>query len=448
MAASIDNLVNVAFIKGEDLSGFGLNVGGKGDHKPPIFDVESLKFEYIDTNETYSIDLNGAGFLQKLTFAQSQTFTRASTGTFIGSNGLIQTASIDAPRFTHDPVTRDLQGLLVEGAETNLIRESENVSSGVWVGPNKTITQNTSTAPDGSLTADTLAVNNAGSASLLIQQLDDSSVIDQVLTASLYVKQNTSNLVTFNCHTAGESENNLTVNLITGEIIENIGANLIAASSENAGNGWYRVSITWVSLAFEEDILFRVWPYDRSNTSTDESIYVWGAQLEESRQPRSYIPTTSAQVTRAADKCVRVLGDEFNNDEGTIIIDLQAGLSESNGKSVIFLSNNGSGNDAIKIRLLAPSQGIDLYCRKDGSTTADTGGPSLPYSGKLGVTYSKTSGYIFASNGSIRATVTGANLIPDMNRLEFSGDLSKYKSIVYIPKASTEAELIALTGGA
>jgi len=144
---------------------------------------------------------------------------------------------------------------------------------------------------------------------------------------------------------------------------------------------------------------------------------------------------------------VRVLGDEFNNDEGTIIIDLQAGLPESNGKSVIFLSNNGSGNDSIKLRLLADNDTIDLYCIKDGSTTADTGGPSIPYSGKLGVTYSKTSGYIFAGNGSIRATVTGTNLIPDMNRLEFSGDLSKYKSIVYMPKASTEAELITLTGG-
>jgi len=446
MASSIDNLINVAFRKGQDLSGFGLKVGGKGDYRPPQFDAESLKFEYIDANESYGIDLNGSRFLQKLTFAESQDFTRATTGTFIGSNGQIQTAAIDAPRFTHDPVTREVQGLLIEGASTNLIKDSENVSSGFWGGTNRAITQDTSTAPNGRLTADTLAANNAGLPSLLNQQLNDSSVIDQVLTASLYVKQNTSNIVTFNCYTDGEAENNLKVNLATGQILEYIGANRISALSENVGNGWYRVCITWVSLASGANIRFRVWPYNRSNASTDESIYVWGAMLEEGREPTSYIPTTSAQVTRAADSCVRVLGNEFNNNEGTIIIELKTGLPENNGKNVIFLSKDGSNNEAIKLRLLADNDTIDLFCRKDGLTTADTGGPSLPFSGKLGLTYSKTSGYVFVSNGLVQATVSGADLVPNINKFEFSRSVSVYKSIVFIPKALSESELIALTG--
>jgi hypothetical protein len=41
------------------------------------------------------------------------TFSRASSGTYVGSDGLIKTAVTDAPRFDHDPVTGESLGLLV-----------------------------------------------------------------------------------------------------------------------------------------------------------------------------------------------------------------------------------------------------------------------------------------------------------------------------------------------
>ena len=84
--------------------------------------------------------LNGAGGLNPdglsldLQFATDKTltarkgptpvFTRATIGTFIGSDGLIQTASINAARFDHDPVTLVCKGLLIEEQRTNDIRGS------------------------------------------------------------------------------------------------------------------------------------------------------------------------------------------------------------------------------------------------------------------------------------------------------------------------------------
>ena len=57
------------------------------------------------------------------------TFTRASTATFVGSNGLIQSAAINAARFDHDPVTLACKGLLIEESRTNLVFPSATLTT-------------------------------------------------------------------------------------------------------------------------------------------------------------------------------------------------------------------------------------------------------------------------------------------------------------------------------
>ena len=56
-------------------------------------------------------------------------FTRASTATFIGSNGLIQTAAINAARFDHNPTTLASRGLLIEESRTNLVFPSATLTT-------------------------------------------------------------------------------------------------------------------------------------------------------------------------------------------------------------------------------------------------------------------------------------------------------------------------------
>ena len=53
-------------------------------------------------------------------------FTRTgSVATFVGSNGLLQTASANVLRTTYDPVTLECLGTLIEGAATNLVLNSD-----------------------------------------------------------------------------------------------------------------------------------------------------------------------------------------------------------------------------------------------------------------------------------------------------------------------------------
>lgn len=57
------------------------------------------------------------------------TFTRASTATFVGSDGLIQSAAINAARFDHDPITLACKGLLIEESRTNLVFPSDTLTT-------------------------------------------------------------------------------------------------------------------------------------------------------------------------------------------------------------------------------------------------------------------------------------------------------------------------------
>lgn len=57
------------------------------------------------------------------------TFTRASSGTFVGSDGLLQSAANDVPRFDHNPTTGESLGLLVEEQRTNSLANNTMVGA-------------------------------------------------------------------------------------------------------------------------------------------------------------------------------------------------------------------------------------------------------------------------------------------------------------------------------
>jgi len=65
-----------------------------------------------------SLDLN---FAVTKTVGPLVTFTRASSATYVGSDGLIKTATTNEPRFDHNPTTGESLGLMGEEQRTNLL---------------------------------------------------------------------------------------------------------------------------------------------------------------------------------------------------------------------------------------------------------------------------------------------------------------------------------------
>ena len=115
------------------------------------------------------------------------TFARSTTGTFVGSDGLIQTAAINTPRFDYDPVTLACKGLLIEEQRVNLLTYSDDFSNAAWTKTNATVTANAVAAPDGTTTADTLTASGANGT--LIQDLG--VVASAAKAAGLWLKRKT-----------------------------------------------------------------------------------------------------------------------------------------------------------------------------------------------------------------------------------------------------------------
>jgi len=260
------------------------------------------------------------------------TFTRASNGTFFGSNGLLQTAANDVPRFDYDPVTLAARGLLIEEQRTNLLTWSEDFSNAVWTKNNLNVTTNTVVSPDGTTTADKLRELSLTNVQYFLRQ--DCTFSTGNHTTSVYAKAEERNWLYFEL---GNTYAN--VNLLNGTVGDtgqfSTGWTFISAAAVSVGNGWYRCSITSNCTIAGTYSGLKINIASANNTivysgTANNGFYVWGAQLEAGAFPTSYIPTTSATATRAAD-LASMTGTNFsswyNATEGTLFA--QANLISS-----------------------------------------------------------------------------------------------------------------------
>lgn len=233
---------------------------------------------------TLSLDFTQMSSLDsRFTFDRSSSTTAGAVGTatFINSSGYVQSVAAGVPRFDYNPTTLAPRGLLIEGAATNLVTNSQNITTGTWtVGGNTTLTANTTevTDPAGGNTATKIALsaNAYCSRAQLVTVLANTAY-----TFSFWIRG-----------TAGSTQ----------RIFEVGGGDLVSQTTLTYTNtGWTRVQVQFTSATITTIYVY-VCSKSTSAGSSDV-LYVWGAQLEAGNGASSYIPTTTAAVTRAADQC-------------------------------------------------------------------------------------------------------------------------------------------------
>lgn len=226
-----------------------------------------------------------------LDFARSKkldpriTFTRASTGTY----------------YNGDTEAK---------AEENLLLQSQTFNT-TWLVVNSTVTVDSTAAPDGTSTADTITDNATLSGHDVVQPITISA--NTTYSYSIFVKAGTSNycIVAVRDGATGNRYFGSVFDLSTvsaSQTFNGTSGTLTSTSITSAGNGWYRCSVIGsVSAVGSMRVSIGIAPAASGNTisnfgalsyvGTGSTIYAWGAQLEQRSAVTSYTATTIQPIT-------------------------------------------------------------------------------------------------------------------------------------------------------
>jgi hypothetical protein len=338
------------------------------------------------------------------------TFSRASTGTFVSSNGLIQTAASGAPRFDHNPTTGESLGLLVEEARTNLVLRSEEFDNASWTKTRSSVTANAIVAPDSATTADKLVEDTTASATHQVHQSTTKAASALPYAGTIYVKAAERSQVFVGLSDFGGNESYAIFNLSTKTVGTPTNAGTFTggfAVITELSNGWFRCSISATSSTSTTlALLVRIANSSGSVIYTGDGtsgIYVWGAQVEAGSFPTSYIPTTTATATRAAD-VASITGTAFssfyNQTEGSFFCSTFAPKG-------IVIFGTGDTFDNTQYVTVAASNNVSI--RSGGSAQAVLTAPvSSSANTNIALSYVLNSFAAVSNGGTISTDTSGA----------------------------------------
>lgn len=245
-------------------------------------------------NKLYSeIPTNGNGDL---------TWTRTSTANRTNASGNIESMATGVPRLSY--MYGSCPAVLAEPQRTNIGLRSEEFDDVSWTKSLSSATANSTTSPDGSSNADTFIGNGVMGLHGITRTV--TVTINTVYTISVYAKKNTNDFIQI-AAAAGLFGSSVYANFdLNNGVVGSVGTGA-TASIQNVGNGWYRCIMTATSGGSVTSSTFGYYLISSSTSARAElnslatSVYLFGSQFEAGAFQTTYIPTTSATVTRVAD---------------------------------------------------------------------------------------------------------------------------------------------------
>lgn len=279
--------------------------------------------------------------------------------------------------------SRPIYGIEPFGGRRNLLTFTEQFDNAAWTKNASSVTANSSTAPDGTTTADTLTAT-AGTG--VIPRVADISIItatSTAYTASMYVKAGTYTFFQIYLNNQAAEWANFT---LTGAGTAT--ANGTSTATITAlGDGWYRCSMTYTAGGIDRRLFFML---AASGTATraqswnpggTETLFIWGAQLEVGSLATPYQRVTDQwNVTEAGVPSVSYVQYDGTDDwfisptitPGVDKAQVFAGVRKLSDAAVGVLAETSAAGGVGSVSVLAPRTSTISYgYASRGSLTAE-----------------------------------------------------------------------------
>jgi len=357
--------------------------------------------------------------------------------------------------------------ILLEPQRTNLTLWSEQFDNAWWSKSTLSITANTTTSPSGVVNADTLDEGTTSSIHRLLGTVV-SVTAGSNNSFSLYVKKGTMRYFRLVINDGNDTSRWIaaqfdldTQTFTTGSGVGG-GGTIVSSSIQSVGNGWFRVNLVG-SLTLTGQVFPIIFGSDGTAinaadgrgggaySGTNKTLFLWGAQLEAGAYATSYIPTTSASVTRNQDQITR--NNVFTNglitaSGGTWFVDLRNNIpmirdltaggvfintgTSANINTGFAIRQSGGSNQRSTIFKVEAGSGATIY-----NTLTDTA--------KIAIKWNGTTADVFV-NG-VKVVTATAFTATNMNNLIGEGQnrAIQFNSMALFPTPLTDDQCIALT---
>jgi hypothetical protein len=381
--------------------------------------------------------------------------TRATTKTRTDSSGLVVNVPINEPSLDYS--LGSCPNILLEPQRTNVVLRSEEFNDTSWIKSFTSVTANSTTSPSGLTNADTLTADGLLNVHQVISN-NISFTSGSTYTLTTYAKKNTNNfLQLYVAASIGGMFANFDLNSGVVGTLGTLTGSSPTSSITSVGNGWYRCAMTFTanattSAAFALLISTSASAARLETNTLSTSVFLWGAQLEAGAYATSYIPTTSASVTRNADVISR--GNIFTNGlitaaGGTWFVDIRNNLSLIRDNTSRFgigdLLNMGTNSFTINQGSATSSR---LMIFKRVATVITTLHTTTTATAKIAIKWNGSTADVFV-NG-VKVVSATAFTSTDLEFINSNGvtatDVPKYiNSMALFPTPLTDTQCIALT---